>query len=43
LRAAAIESLEETLLTASRIPPPRGSPLVHASEGVEVEILATRR
>ncbi|MFN2422094.1 MAG: YqjF family protein [Gemmatimonadota bacterium] len=43
LRAAAIESLEETLLAASRIPPPRGSPLVHASEGVDVEILATRR
>ncbi len=36
LRRAAVEALEETLLTTCGLPPPEGEPLVHHSPGVHV-------
>jgi len=43
VREADVEGLEETLLAASGLPRPPEPPLVHFSEGVDVDVFRLRR
>ncbi|MDC0710427.1 DUF2071 domain-containing protein [Stigmatella sp. ncwal1] len=43
VRSARVEGLEESLLEAVGFHRPAGAPLVHASEGVDVEVFALKR
>nr|WP_232293469.1 hypothetical protein [Stigmatella aurantiaca] len=43
MRSARVEGLEESLLEAVGLRRPDSAPLVHASEGVDVEVFALKR